>query len=240
MRNRIFLHLFLAALLSVSLSVFTCEGRDVLVEAESFTEKGGWKVDQQFMDQMGSPYLLAHGMGVPVEDACTDIDLKKGEWHVWVRTYNWTSPWHSGKGPGAFRVAVGGKTLPNDLGVTGHSWEWQYAGAVTVKGGSTEIRLHDMTGFDGRCDAVLLTRGGAPEQADVQTLRSTKCESIDKNYDLVVAGGGIAGMCAAAAAARNGLKVALVNDRPVLGGNNSSEIRVHLGGYVEMEPYKGL
>lgn len=78
MRNRIFLHLFLAALLSVSLSVFTCEGRDVLVEAESFTEKGGWKVDQQFMDQMGSPYLLAHGMGVPVEDACTDIDLKKG------------------------------------------------------------------------------------------------------------------------------------------------------------------
>ena len=240
MRNRIFLHLFLAALLSVSLSVFTCEGRDVLVEAESFTEKGGWKVDQQFMDQMGSPYLLAHGMGVPVEDACTDIDLKKGEWHVWVRTYNWTSPWHSGKGPGAFRVAVGGKTLPNDLGVTGNSWEWQYAGAVTVKGGSTEIRLHDMTGFDGRCDAVLLTRGGVPEPADVQKLRSTKCESIDKNYDLVVAGGGIAGMCAAAAAARNGLKVALVNDRPVLGGNNSSEIRVHLGGYVEMEPYKGL
>lgn len=240
MRNRFFLHLFLAALLSVSLSVFTCEGRDVLVEAESFTEKGGWKVDQQFMDQMGSPYLLAHGMGVPVEDACTDIDLKKGEWHVWVRTYNWTSPWHSGKGPGAFRVAVGGKTLPNDLGVTGHSWEWQYAGAVTVKGGSTEIRLHDMTGFDGRCDAVLLTRGGPQEPADVQTLRSTKCESIDKNYDLVVAGGGIAGMCAAAAAARNGLKVALVNDRPVLGGNNSSEIRVHLGGYVEMEPYKGL
>ena len=65
-------------------------------------------------------------------------------------------------------------------------------GAVTVKGGSTEIRLHDMTGFDGRCDAVLLTRGGAPEPTDVQKLRSTKCESIDKNYDLVVAGGGIA------------------------------------------------
>ena len=36
------------------------------------------------------------------------------------------------------------------------------------------------------------------------------------------------------------LKVALVNDRPVLGGNNSAEVRVHLGGYVEMGPNEGL
>ena len=41
----------------------------VLVEVESLAEKGGWVVDQQFMDQMGSPYLLAHGLGVPVPDA---------------------------------------------------------------------------------------------------------------------------------------------------------------------------
>ena len=34
----------------------------LLVEAESFTEKGGWVVDQQFMDLMGSPYLLAQKM----------------------------------------------------------------------------------------------------------------------------------------------------------------------------------
>ena len=31
-----------------------------LVEAEQFNRLGGWVVDQQFMDQMGSPYLLAH------------------------------------------------------------------------------------------------------------------------------------------------------------------------------------
>ena len=42
-----------------------------MVEAEAFTYKGGWVVDQQFMDQMGSPYLLAHGMGSPVADAYT-------------------------------------------------------------------------------------------------------------------------------------------------------------------------
>ena len=48
--------------------------------------------------------------------------------------------------------------------------------------------------------------------------------------DLTVAGGGIAGMCAALAAARHGLKVALVNDRPVLGGNASSEVAVSISG----------
>ena len=41
----------------------------LFVEAESFAEKGGWKTDQQFIDQMGSSYLIAHGMGVPVSDA---------------------------------------------------------------------------------------------------------------------------------------------------------------------------
>ena len=42
--------------------------------------------------------------------------------------------------------------------------------------------------------------------------------------DLTVAGAGIAGICAAVAAAREGLRVVLVNDRSVLGGNASSEM----------------
>lgn len=49
-------------------------------------------------------------------------------------------------------------------------------------------------------------------------------------YEVVVVGGGAAGICAAVAAARNGAKTILVQDRPVLGGNASSEIRVHLNG----------
>ena len=48
--------------------------------------------------------------------------------------------------------------------------------------------------------------------------------------DLTVVGGGMAGTCAAVAAARLGLEVALVNDRPVLGGNASSEVRVWVNG----------
>ena len=47
-------------------------------------------------------------------------------------------------------------------------------------------------------------------------------------------------MSAALAAARLGLRVALVQNRPVLGGNNSSEVRVHLGGRINMEPYPRL
>jgi glycine/D-amino acid oxidase-like deaminating enzyme len=48
--------------------------------------------------------------------------------------------------------------------------------------------------------------------------------------DVVVVGGGMAGVCAAIAAARNGASVVLIQDRPVLGGNSSSEIRMHIVG----------
>ncbi len=48
--------------------------------------------------------------------------------------------------------------------------------------------------------------------------------------DIVVVGGGMAGVCAAIAAARCGAHVILVHDRPMLGGNSSSEIRMHICG----------
>lgn len=56
-------------------------------------------------------------------------------------------------------------------------------------------------------------------------------------FDLVVVGGGIAGCCAALSAARLGCKVALIQNRPVLGGNNSSEVRVGLSGLIVQQPY---
>src|SRR6186713_370225 len=48
--------------------------------------------------------------------------------------------------------------------------------------------------------------------------------------DLVIAGGGVSGVCCAITAAREGLKVILVQDRPVLGGNASSEVRLWILG----------
>ena len=53
---------------------------------------------------------------------------------------------------------------------------------------------------------------------------------LQHEVDLCVVGGGLAGVCAAIAAARHGIQVALVQDRPVLGGNASSEIRMWICG----------
>lgn len=223
---------------------------ELFVEAEGFHVKGGWKVDQQFMDLMGSPYLLAHGMGEPVADAYTKVSFpEKGTYYVYVRTYNWTSPWQAGEGPGKFRLLVGGKRLASPLGAEGSAWMWQAAGKVAVKELETEIRLQDLTGFDGRCDAIYFTtEEGKIPPSEVKELEAFRRDALglpDKapsagTFDLVVAGAGIAGMSAAVAAARLGCKVALINDRPVVGGNNSSEIRVHLGGRIEEGIYKEL
>ena len=221
--------------------------KGILVEAESFANAGGWSIDQQFMFEMGSPYLIAHGMGTAVEDATTKVTLSKsGLYHIYVRTYNWTSPWSDKRGAGAFRLGVDGTLLKEELGSTGKAWMWQYAGAADIAKGEAELRLHDMTGFDGRCDAIYLTT----DKADVPPVggealaefrlkhNPRKIKSV--KYDFVVVGGGIAGMCAAVAATRLGCEVALINDRPIWGGCNSSETRVHLGGHIEMEPYTNL
>lgn len=221
----------------------------LLVEAESFDRKGGWVVDQQFMDLMGSPYLMAHGMGVPVEDASTTISFPEdGTYYVFVRTYNWTSPWYDGKGPGKFTLAVDNKKLPVVLGDEGKQWMWQPAGTVSVKAGNASLTLKDLTGFNGRCDAIYFTteKGQLPPAQATQLTDFRKkmldipAEPEQYSYDVIVTGGGIAGMCAAAAASRLGCKVALINDRPVLGGNNSSEVRVHLGGNIGVGPNSGL
>ena len=55
-------------------------------------------------------------------------------------------------------------------------------------------------------------------------------ETIVKQFDVAVIGGGMSGLCAALAAARHGAKTVLVQDRPMLGGNASSEIRMHICG----------
>lgn len=60
---------------------------------------------------------------------------------------------------------------------------------------------------------------------------------IQQSFDLVVAGGGLAGFCAAIAAARQGLKTCLVHERPVLGGVASSEMRVTVHGAACHHPY---
>ncbi|MDR3194172.1 MAG: FAD-dependent oxidoreductase [Tannerella sp.] len=234
----------------VWLRAVTAFSAELFVEAESFEKKGGWVVDQQFMDLMGSPYLMAHGMGEPVERAVTQVVFPEtGTYYVYVRTFNWTSPWKDGEGPGRFKLSVNGRELPAVLGARGSEWMWQEAGKVSVKQTASTLALHDLTGFNGRCDAIYFTTAqGRIPPSDAEALEAFRRKALRLpdvpetagEYDLVVVGAGIAGMSAAISAARLGCRVALINDRPVPGGNNSSEIRVHLGGRIEAGEYREL
>ncbi len=212
------------------------ENYQKLVEAESFGTKGGWVVDPQFVEQMGSPYLLAHGLGKPVGNAGTEFSLpSKGRYNIWVRTKNWApGNWEA---PGRFLLVINGIELATILG-TVDGWNWQYAGALNFRDDSVNLELKDLTGFDGRCDAIFFSTGKEMPPSEGKELNRWRREVSGESdvplktesFDLVVVGGGIAGCAASIAAAEQGLKVALVHDRPVLGGNASSEIRVHTEG----------
>jgi hypothetical protein len=245
--------------LSLLANPATAAETTVLVETETFRELGGWVVDQQFMDQMGSPFLLAHGLGSPVPDATTMVAFPEaGVYKIWVRTRDWVGPWKkpgvhpsmaASGSPGRFRVLVDGKPAGPEFGAEGAEWHWQDGGTLRIDTKEIRLALHDLTGFDGRCDAILFSADAGlvppnkdPEMAAFRRKRLGLPESPADagRFDLVVAGGGMAGICAAVAAARCGLRVALVHDRPVLGGNNSSEVRVHLGGKIKLDPYPAI
>jgi len=71
----------------------------------------------------------------------------------------------------------------------------------------------------------------SPARGDPSPARTKKSfETVEHEVDFCVVGGGMAGLCAAIAAARRGARVVLMQDRPVLGGNASSEIRMHICG----------
>ena len=238
------------ALLSMTVGLkATCNNpTSVLIETESFNKKGGWVIDQQSMESMGSPYLMAHGMGIPVADASTMVTFPdKGTYKVFIRTRNWTAPW-SDEAAGQFEVLIDGKALPQTFGIKETDWTWIEGGAIEVNKLSAELSLHDLTGFNARCDAIYFTQktDDFPPN-DHEELAKLRGEllglhnvPVESKYDFVIIGGGMAGTCAAISAARLGVKVALVQNRPVLGGNNSSEVRVHLGARINLEPYPAL
>ena len=233
-----------------SLGVFAKKHTTLFLEAESFTERGGWVIDQQSMGVMGSAYMLAHGLGTPVADAETILDIpRKGNYRVWVRTRDWVAPWQVAGAPGKFQILVDGTPLATTFGTQGANWHWQDGGQLRLKKGQISLSLHDLTGFEGRCDAIILTTDPKfqppNELASLTAFRLEKLGFSGKaenagSYDLVVVGGGVAGICTAVSAARLGSKVALIQDRPVLGGNNSSEVRVGLSGLIYQKPYINL
>ena len=212
------------------------------LEAEQFADKGGWVVDPQFMDLMGSPYLLANAMGKPVNDALARVTVPRAaRYRLWVRCRDWL-PEHS---PGTFQVLLDGVASKTIFGtVATDDWQWVDGGSFALDQGKLEVRLHDLTGWWARCDAVVLTTGQPPSNepktlAEERQRRGGTSVTIEPHgpYDLVVVGGGLAGCSAAIAAARHGCSVALIQDRPILGGNASSEIRVAVSGDTSGERF---
>ncbi len=235
--------------LTASLWATKLRSQTVLIEAESFQQKGGWVVDQQFMLEMGSPYLLAHGLGNPVANASTTVELPStGIYHLWVRTKDWVAQWNAPGAPGKFQISINGIKCDSIFGTKHANWNWQSGGVMAINNTNTSIALCDLTGFEGRCDAIILTKDAnftPPNQPSTLASwrRSMLGNSIARNaghYDLVVVGAGMAGTTAAIGAARLGLNVALIQDRPVVGGNNSTEVRVGLGGSINVSPFSNI
>ncbi len=104
--------------LSLIVCAVSLTAADLLVEAESFAERGGWKLDTQFITEMGSPHLLAHGLGTPVKDAATEVTFPAtGTYRVFARTKDWVARWKAPGQPGRFQESFrvygrGGKPCP--------------------------------------------------------------------------------------------------------------------------------
>lgn len=221
---------------------------ELFIEAESFKDKGGWVVDTLSMETTHSSYLMAHGMGIPVEDAKTDFEIScAGTYFIWVLTRDWTAVWGMNPPAGRFNVQIDNALLENTVGTNGEKWAWQQAGKLFLSEGIHTVYLKDLTGFNGRCDALYITDSEAAPGSNIsdidnmrKRLNPEEYAEEKEIYDLVVAGGGIAGICTALSAIRSGVSTVLIHDRPVLGGCNSSEVRVCMGGHIKIPPYENL
>ena len=213
------------------------------IDAEDFENYGGWTLDTQFVHLMGSGYLLASNVGTPVEDAVRTIDISKpGKYRIWVRAKNWFKAYS----PGRFRLLVNGKPAEPVFGTEStEKWCWCAAGDFTLPAGPVKLALHDLTGYYGRCDAILLTTDldyVPPEKTDEIAKERSRLTGLSLQpqdggtFDVVVVGAGAAGTCAAIASARNGAKTAIIQNRPVLGGNASIELGVPLCGAAGHQP----
>ncbi len=83
------------------------------------------------------------------------------------------------------------------------------------------------------CAIILMALPLSVEAQMLTEQNSQVVRNVEKNADIVVCGGGLAGVCAAVSAARHGASVILVQDRPVLGGNASSECRMGIVGVLK-------
>lgn len=107
------------------------------------------------------------------------------------------------------------------------------SGAATALGYSVIVDASELVSADAPlrdADAIRETMDRVSPTVDDRIAAEPNMRVVTLECDFCVAGGGMAGVCAALAAARHGAKIVLIQDRSRLGGNASSEVRMHIVG----------
>ena len=209
----------------------------IWIDALEFDNFGGFKADTQFVREMGQGYLLADGSGKTVAPAETVFTVKEsGMYRMYIRTKNWIV----GYEPDPLTVSVDGNASPFQIAeMQIRGWYFDIGGDFYLEAGKHLLTVSDGTGWFGRFAAAVITNDfdfvPSPEIGMMMRQRSEirgekRNTKFEGDFDFAVVGGGAAGVVAAIAAARHGLKTVLINDRPVLGGNSSDEAGVSLDG----------
>lgn len=209
----------------------------IWIDAMEFDELGGFRRETQFVREMGQGYLMADSVDGAVAPASVTFTVaEEGRYRVFLRTKNWCV----GYEPDGLIVAVDGvksKRVAGTMQISG--WYFEAGGDFDLTAGTHTLSVYDTTGWFGRFAALVVTNDfdfyPSPEHsrwmAQRAEMKGLKKQVTDHgHYDMLIAGGGVPGVTAAVTAARHGLNVALVSDRPVLGGNGSDEGNVALEG----------
>ncbi len=209
----------------------------IWIDAAEFTEKGGFVLETQFVREMGQAYLMADGVGEPVAPAAVSFNATEGGMHrVFIRTKNWCCE-HDPDGIVVEIDGVKSEHVCSEVNV--RDWYFEAAGDFMLSEGEHTLKVYDTKGWFGRFAAVVITndydffpsremRVFEKQRAEIKGIENT-VNSMG-HYDMIIVGAGVGGIVTAIASARHGLKTALINDRPRLGGNSAEEANVALEG----------
>jgi hypothetical protein len=209
----------------------------IWIDAAEFESYGGFLLETQFVREMGEAYLMANGVGEAVEPAGTTFfTAEEGYYRVHVRTKNWLCEYN----PDGLVIEIDG-IRSKHICAEAHikDWYFEIGGDFLLQKGKHTLKIYDTLGWFARFASVVITNDYdftpskeigmlMRQRAEIKHLDPTVKSMGD--YELIVVGGGVGGVVTAITAARYGLKTALLNDRPVLGGNASDEANVTLEG----------
>ncbi len=207
------------------------------IDAVDFDDYGGFILETQFVREMGQPYLMANGTGSPVTPSAVRFSVNEGGmYRFYIRTKNWC-PEHK---PDGLLLEVDGirsQHVCSEMNVCG--WYFEIAANFSLSKGTHTLKIYDTKGWFARFACVIITNDydftPSRESRMLKTQRAQIKGIVDTvsdmgHYDVIVAGAGVGGIVAAITAARYGMRTALINDRPRLGGNAAEEANVALEG----------